>query len=105
MASRIAKASIMRAREEGIKVGLIRPIALWPFPVDIITALSLEKRVKGFIDVEMNLGQMVDDVRLAVNGRRKVTFYGRTAGMLPDEEVLLQNIVEMDRLEAAANRN
>jgi 2-oxoglutarate ferredoxin oxidoreductase subunit alpha len=105
MASRIAKASILRAREEGIRVGLIRPTTLWPFPVDIIGELSREKRIKGFIDVEMNLGQMVEDVRLAVNGRSEVTFYGRTAGMLPDEEVLLQHIVAMDRSGSATDRN
>jgi 2-oxoglutarate ferredoxin oxidoreductase subunit alpha len=51
--------------------------------------------VKGFIDVEMNMGQMVEDVRLAVNGKREVLFYGRTAGMLPDEDELLQRIVEV----------
>jgi 2-oxoglutarate ferredoxin oxidoreductase subunit alpha len=95
MASRIAKASIMRAREEGIRVGLIRPITLWPFPTAVIDEMSRHRRVKGFIDVEMNLGQMIEDVRLSVNGRKTVAFYGRTAGMLPDEEELYRKILEV----------
>jgi len=97
MASRIAKASLLRAREEGMKIGLIRPITLWPFPSDIISTLAQKERVRGFIDVEMNLGQMVEDVRLAVNGRKDVAFYGRTAGMIPEEDELFQKIVEVDR--------
>jgi 2-oxoglutarate ferredoxin oxidoreductase subunit alpha len=98
MASRIAKATLLRARKEGLKVGMIRPILLWPFPNAVISALAEEDRIKGFIDVEMNLGQMVEDVRLAVNGRKGVSFYGRTAGMLPDEDDLFQKILEVDRV-------
>ncbi len=86
----------MRAREKGIKVGLVRPITLWPFPEGLIAELASKDRVRSFIDVEMNLGQMVEDVRLAVNGKKEVFFYGRTAGMLPDENELLQKIVEID---------
>lgn len=95
MASRIARVSAMSAREQGIKVGLVRPITLWPFPGRILSDLAAESRLKGFIVVEMNMGQMVEDVRLVVNGKKEVTFYGRTAGMLPDEDVLLQKIVEV----------
>ena len=96
MASRIARVSVMRAREKGIKVGLVRPITLWPFPEGLIAELASKDRVRSFIDVEMNLGQMVEDVRLAVNGKKEVFFYGRTAGVLPDEDELLQKIVEVD---------
>jgi 2-oxoglutarate ferredoxin oxidoreductase subunit alpha len=97
MAARIVKASIEIARSEGIPVGLLRPITLWPFPSGIISELASKERVKAFIDVEMNLGQMIDDVRLAVNGKKEVFFYGRTGGMLPEEEELLEKIREVYR--------
>jgi 2-oxoglutarate ferredoxin oxidoreductase subunit alpha len=79
--SRIARSAINKAREKGIKAGLIRPITLWPFPVDVIEAAV--PRAKAFLTVEMNMGQMVDDVRLAVNGHRPVEFFGRTGGIIP----------------------
>jgi 2-oxoglutarate ferredoxin oxidoreductase subunit alpha len=68
-------------REEGMPVGLLRPITLWPFPDSRVSALAGAAR--HFLTVEMSMGQMVDDVRLAVNGRRPVYFYGRAGGMLP----------------------
>jgi 2-oxoglutarate ferredoxin oxidoreductase subunit alpha len=95
MASRIARAAIYMARDEGMKVGLVRPITLWPFPNNVIAELAKREEVKGFIDVELNLGQMVDDVRLAVDGKKEVAFFGRTAGMLPDEEELFGRIKVM----------
>jgi 2-oxoglutarate ferredoxin oxidoreductase subunit alpha len=95
MAARIVKAAIEIARSKGIPAGLIRPITLWPFPSGVISELASNKRVKAFIDVEMNLGQMIDDVRLAVNGKKEVFFYGRTGGMLPEEEELLEKIREV----------
>ncbi|MGQ9616823.1 MAG: 3-methyl-2-oxobutanoate dehydrogenase subunit VorB [Spirochaetota bacterium] len=95
MAARIVKASIEAARSKGIPAGLIRPITLWPFPSGVISGLASSERVKAFIDVEMNLGQMIDDVRLAVNGKKEVFFYGRTGGMLPGEEELLEKIREV----------
>jgi len=95
--SRVAKASIEMAREKGVKVGLIRPITLWPFPKKIISYLARSDRVKSFIDVEMNFGQMIEDVKLAVNGKKEVHFYGRTGGMLPDENELLEKIMEVSR--------
>jgi 2-oxoglutarate ferredoxin oxidoreductase subunit alpha len=79
--SRIARSAINKAREKGIKAGLIRPITLWPFPVDAIEAAV--PGAKAFLTVEMNMGQMVDDVRLAVSGRRPVEFFGRTGGIIP----------------------
>lgn len=97
MASRVARASIDRAREQGIRVGLVRPITLWPFPFDVLNDLAGQKRVRHFLDVEMNLGQMVEDVRLAVNEKKEVSFYGRTGGMLPDEDELFDRIVEVTR--------
>ncbi len=71
-------------REEGYKVGLVRPITLWPFPKKEISQLA--EKVKGILTVEMNAGQMVEDVRLAVNGRIPVEFYGRMGGMIPSPE-------------------
>ena len=95
MSSRVCKSSIEMARSKGIKAGMIRPITLWPFPSDIIAQLADKKSVRAFLDVEMNMGQMIEDVRLAVNGKRDVHFYGRTAGMLPDEKELLDRIAEV----------
>jgi len=93
--SRVARASIHMARERGMKIGMVRPKTLWPFPAEIISELADNHQVRAFIDVEMNMGQMIEDVRLAVSGRRNVYFYGRTAGMLPDENELLEKIVEV----------
>jgi 2-oxoglutarate ferredoxin oxidoreductase subunit alpha len=94
-ASRVAKACIEEARERGIRVGLFRPITLWPFPFGALGDLAEKQRVKAFLDVEMNLGQMIEDVRLAVGGHKKIFFYGRTGGMLPDQDELLEKIVEV----------
>ncbi|SHJ30326.1 3-methyl-2-oxobutanoate dehydrogenase subunit VorB [Desulfofundulus thermosubterraneus] len=80
-AARICKAVVDRCREEGLAVGLIRPITLWPFPQKAFEPVIEE--AERFLVVEMNLGQMVEDVRLTVNGRRPVHFYGRCGGMLP----------------------
>jgi len=79
-AARIAKGAIKRTREEGLKVGLLRPITLWPFPHKMIRDLS--KRVGNFLVYEMNTGQMVEDVRLALDGKGKVSFYGRPGGVV-----------------------
>ena len=84
--ARICQKVIQLAKEEGIKVGLIRPITLWPFPYKVLTQLA-ENGAKGFLVVELNAGQMIEDVRLAVEGRAPVKHYGRMGGMLfsPDE--------------------
>jgi len=95
LSSRVAKASIQKARKEGLKVGLIRPVTLWPFPEKIIQEFSASPRVEAFLVVEMNFGQMLQDVRLAVNGKKEVYFYGRTGGMLPDENELFEKIEEV----------
>ena len=86
--ARICQKSIQLAREEGIKVGLFRPISLWPFPYEQVTSLS--KKVKGMLSVELSAGQMVEDVRLAVEGKIMVDHYGRMGGMIPTpEEIVL----------------
>ncbi len=78
--ARISQKTVQVARAEGIKVGLIRPITLWPFPKKVIAKYA--DQVKGFLTVEMNAGQMVEDVRLAVNGKVPVHYYGRMGGMM-----------------------
>ncbi len=92
--ARIAKTAMAKAREQGLKVGIIRPITLWPFPTE-----AFEKAVKGgakkFLTVEMSLGQMVEDVRLAVNGRAEVEFFGRTGGIVPTPNEILSKIIEL----------
>ena len=84
--ARICSATVEMARAEGIKLGLLRPITLYPFPTQAVRALA-DRGVKGFLSVELNAGQMVEDVRLAVDGKAPVEHYGRQGGMLftPDE--------------------
>lgn len=91
-AARIAKSAVNSARKEGIKAGLIRPITLWPYPVEAIRRCS----AKVFLDVEFNMGQMIEDVRLALNGSAAVEFFGRTGGVIPKPEEVLQKIHEIN---------
>jgi len=88
--ARIAKSSMDMARAKGLKVGMIRPVTLWPFPEKIIEEACAT--AKKFLVVEMSAGQMVEDVKLAVNGRAKVDFYGRMGGGIPTEEEILARI-------------
>ncbi|MBN1621372.1 MAG: 3-methyl-2-oxobutanoate dehydrogenase subunit VorB [Endomicrobiales bacterium] len=90
IAARVAKAAMKQARSEGIKVGYIRPITLWPFPENVIRDAARGKR--KFLVAEMNLGQMVEDVRLAVEGKCPVDFLGRPGGGLINQEELLNKI-------------
>ena len=90
-AARIAEKSIELAREEGLKVGLFRPITLWPFPTKEIAALAA--KMKGVLVAEINAGQMVQDVRLAVEGQAPVEFFGRTGGVIPTPNEVLENII------------
>ncbi len=83
-AARIARTAVNMVRSEGIKAGLIRPITLFPFPSKVIYEIA--ERVDHFLVVEMNLGQMVEDVRLAVNGRAAVSFFGKPGGALLSAE-------------------
>ena len=91
--SRIALSAAQRAREEGMRVGLFRPITLFPFPVDALRRLS--ERVKRILVVEMNLGQMVDDVRASVVPDVKVGFHGRPGGGLPTPSEIIEKIKEL----------
>jgi 2-oxoglutarate ferredoxin oxidoreductase subunit alpha len=90
---RICQSVVREARAKGLKVGLIRPITLWPFPNARIAELA--EQVRGILTVEMNAGQMVDDVRLAVEGRCPVSFYGRMGGVIPLSDDILPELERM----------
>ncbi len=92
LVARICQKAAQLARDKGIKVGIIRPITLFPFPYQ--TYFEIADKVKGILDVEMNAGQMVEDVRLAVNGKVPVKFYGRMGGMVPTPEEILEALEE-----------
>ena len=81
--ARIAMTAVEQLRSQGIAAGLFRPITLWPFPGVPLAHLAEQERVKSILTVEMSLGQMVDDVRLAVAGKKPVHFYGRSGGQTP----------------------
>ena len=92
--ARICKNVIKMAEQEGIKLGLIRPITLWPFPLEAFDK-TINSTKYGYISVEMSCGQMVEDVRLSVEGRQPVHFYGRTGGMVPTPEDILSKVKEI----------
>jgi len=92
--SRICKNVVKMAEKEGIKLGLIRPITLWPFPLEAFDK-TINTTKYGYISVEMSCGQMVEDVRLSVEGRKPVHFYGRTGGMVPHPEDILSKVKEI----------
>jgi len=95
LSARVCQKAVDLGREKGIKVGLIRPITLYPFPKKVISAFA--EKVNFFLTVEMNAGQMVEDVTLAVNGKRPVFFKGRMGGMIPSPEDVvaeLESIIE-----------
>jgi 2-oxoglutarate ferredoxin oxidoreductase subunit alpha len=89
-AGRVSLSAVRAARQEGIKVGLLRPITVSPFPTRILRDLML--RVRGFLVVEMNSGQMLQDVQLAVQGRVPIVFYGRMGGVVPFPDEILDEI-------------
>lgn len=96
IAARVSKNAINEARKKGIKVGMIRPITLWPFPEKQFAAAA--EKVKSFISVELSMGQMIEDIKLAVNGKADVTLCNRAGGMIPSPEQVLAAI------EAAAEK-
>ncbi|MBE6082887.1 3-methyl-2-oxobutanoate dehydrogenase subunit VorB [Sporanaerobacter sp. PP17-6a] len=88
--SRIAKTAIAKLEKEGFKVGLIRPITLWPYPYDEFKKIN--SKCKGILTIEMNAGQMLDDVKIAVEGKFPVYFYGRTGGMVPTPNEMVDQV-------------
>ncbi len=91
-AARIGEKAVELARSEGIKVGLFRPVTLWPFPSKEIAALSMGK--KGLLVSEINAGQMIQDVKLAVNGALPVEHFGRLGGIVPEPEEIVSALME-----------
>ncbi len=101
-AGRVAQTAVKMARAQGIPVGLLRPITLWPFPEERLSQLADEAR--GFLVVEMNAGQMLDDVKIAVAGQCPVEFYGRTGGVVPLPDEVLATIAKLDHATLPASR-
>ncbi|MBO5937347.1 MAG: 3-methyl-2-oxobutanoate dehydrogenase subunit beta, partial [Clostridia bacterium] len=90
IAARVAKNAIAMARAEGIKVGMIRPITLWPFPVKAFKAAA--EKVNTFISVELSMGQMIEDIRASVEYKKDVVLCNRAGGMIPSPEQVLEAI-------------
>jgi len=93
MSARVSLEAMNKLRKEGLKVGLIRPITLWPFPYKEIK--NVAKKTKKFLVVEMNLGQMIEDVKLAVEGEAQVYFYGRSGGSLVSSKEVMNEIYKL----------
>jgi len=91
---RVCQTAMREARARGLKVGLLRPVTLWPFPAERLRELA--GKVRGMLVVEMNAGQMVEDVRLAVAGRCPVRFYGRMGGVVPLPDDILPELEAFD---------
>ena len=91
--ARIGQKAMEMAREEGLKVGMLRPITLWPFPTKAIAAYA--DKVKGILVTELNAGQMIEDVRLAVNGKVKVEHFGRLGGIVPDPDEIVEALAKL----------
>ncbi|MCI8652912.1 MAG: 3-methyl-2-oxobutanoate dehydrogenase subunit VorB [Angelakisella sp.] len=91
--SRVSQSAVDTLRAQGVKAGLLRPITLWPFPGDAIR--SHIPHTKAFLSVEMSMGQMVDDVRLAVEGKVPVDFFGRTGGVIPRPAEVVEKVLTM----------
>lgn len=93
--ARIAKSAINELKEQGINVGLVRPITVWPFPYDAVSKAVNAESVKAVLDVELNEGQMLQDVKLAVNGAKPVDFYGHCGSQMPTTDEIVAKIISM----------
>lgn len=100
---RIAKSVVLNARKQGIKLGLIRPITLWPFPEKAFA--SYKDKIKGIVTVELNAGQMIEDVKLAVECRMPVHLCNRQGGMMPGENEILEFTAKVFDLSVAEEAN
>ncbi len=96
VAARVSQNAIDEARAKGIKVGMIRPITLWPFPKKALLAAA--DKVKAFVSVELNMGQMIEDVELSIRCRKPVLLCSRTGGMIPTVENILAKIDEANKI-------
>ena len=91
--ARVVRSAVDMAREQGLKAGLLRPITLWPFPADAMRKAA--EHAKAFLTVEMSMGQMVDDVKLAIDCKVPVHFFGRTGGIIPTPAEVLGEIQKL----------
>ncbi|HOE15654.1 MAG TPA: 3-methyl-2-oxobutanoate dehydrogenase subunit VorB [Bacilli bacterium] len=91
--ARICRSAIEELREQGIKVGLLRPISIWPYPEKAFDNLS--STVKGLLVCELSMGQMLDDVKIANKGRLPISFFGRSGGMIPETEEIMNAVIKM----------
>ena len=92
-AARITQKAIERCRAKGIRVGMLRPVTLWPFPTTAVCELS--RRMKSILSVEINAGQMIDDIRLAVQGQAPVHHFGRMGGVVPTPDEIVEAVKRM----------
>ena len=93
--ARIAKSAIAELKEKGINVGLVRPITVWPFPYDAVHEACCQPSVKAVLDVELNEGQMLEDVKLALNGAKSVDFFGHCGSQMPSTTEIVEKILSM----------
>lgn len=91
--SRVSRSAVYRAREEGHKIGMVRPKTLWPFPDDILSKTL--STAKAYLSVEMNMGQMIDDVRLSISCQRPVEFFGHAGGVIPTPDEVYAKLMDM----------
>ncbi len=100
IAARVSKNAIMEARKQGVKVGMIRPITLYPFPKEVLNKAA--KKVKSFLTVELNMGQMIDDVKLAIDCSKPVYLCNRTGGVIMSPDEIVAKLNEIEKGEAKA---
>ncbi len=93
--ARVVKTVVDEMREEGVKVGLFRPITVWPFPYDALRETVCRDQIKAVLDVEVNEGQMLEDVKLAIEGRKPVSFFGHLGSQFPTTIEIREKILEM----------
>ena len=93
--ARIAKSAITELKAQGINVGLLRPITVWPFPYDAVRKVVDQPSVKAVLDVELNEGQMLEDVKLAINGTKEVDFFGHCGSQMPTTAEIVTKILSM----------
>ena len=93
--ARIAKSAIAELKEKGINVGLVRPITVWPFPYDAVHEACCQPSVKAVLDVELNEGQMLEDVKLAISGAKHVDFFGHCGSQMPSTTEIVEKILSM----------
>jgi 2-oxoglutarate ferredoxin oxidoreductase subunit alpha len=101
--ARICQTAIDQLEEEGISVGLFRPITLYPFPEKQIYDEVSKKNVKNILVVEMSTGQMYEDVERAVKGKKKLKFYGRTGGIVPSPEEVMEQLKKLVGIKSKKN--